>query len=73
MKGDVKRKEGESERERRRERQIQPERLCESQLFSEAAEKSKCLPAFLLGMREGWIGRGLAAGKRRRRGGVERG
>ena len=55
MKGDVKRKEGESEREndieRRGKRRIQSERLCECHLFSEEAEKSKCLPAFLLGRR----------------------
>ena len=64
--GELKQREEEEERER--ERRIQLQRLGGRQLFSEAAEKRKCLPSFLLGQR-GWIGGGLGGGKRRRRGG----
>lgn len=49
-------KEGRGERAREEgERRIQSKRLSECQLFSEAAAKSKCLPAFLLGWREGLV------------------
>ena len=50
--GELKQREEEEEEEEERERRIQPERLGRRQLFSEAAEKRKCLPCFLLGQRE---------------------
>lgn len=56
----MKRKEGESRRENDREgredRREQCERLNKCQLFSEAAEKSKCLSPFVLGWRGGESG-----------------
>lgn len=42
---------------------MQSQHLGGFQLFSEAAEKSKCAPALILGPERGWIERGQGGGE----------